>query len=335
MNIPFTQTKEYLSWHSTIGEKTFYKEFFDNKTGELCAIVASFILELRVGKVLYVPYGPYHTPLLCKERPGEVEKIKKEILEYLFNLAKKENCVFVRLENSFFSKNENKKKENFGKNFSSLTVIRPPKKSFAKEGVFQPRVEWWLDLKENEENIYNNFHKDHRYSIRRAEKENIQVEIVKENLHNHFENFWKILKETSERDGFHLYEQEYYQAIFQNSQNKFLVFTKDNEKYLSVALVVVSDKVANLVYAGSQTEGREKGFNHLMQWEAIKQAKVLGCDFYNFGGIYEKGYGKPGLAGVTNFKKRFSGFAQFHGDFVDMPVKRFKYLLYLAYKMLK
>ncbi len=314
MKIPFTQTKEYLNWHEAVGEKTFYKEF-DQVT------CASTIIDLRVGKILYVPYGPVFLKALLEGKGWE--ETKKEIISYLYDLAKKENCVFVRLED----------KNNFFKNTKYL--VKPPKKTFAKEGIFQPRVEWWLQLFETEENIYNNFHKDHRYSVRRAQKENIKVEIVKENLEIHFEIFWKLLKETGERDGFSLYDKKYYQAIFKNSENKFLVFTKDSEKYLSVALVVINNKVANLVFAGSATEGREKGFNHLMQWEAIKTAKEVGCEFYNFGGIYENGYGKPGLQGVTNFKKRFGGFVKFHGDFIDIPIKKLKYFLYLLYKMVK
>ena len=59
MNIPFTQTKEYLSWHEAVGEKTFYKEF-----GSF--VCASLIIELRVGKVLYVPYGPALVSPLAK-----------------------------------------------------------------------------------------------------------------------------------------------------------------------------------------------------------------------------------------------------------------------------
>ena len=225
--------------------------------------------------------------------------------------------------------------------FHFFNLMQPPKKSFAKEGIFQPRVEWWLGLSEAEESIYNNIHKDHRYSIRRAEKEGIEVEIVEENLENYFSHFWSLLKETSERDGFSLYEEDYYRAIFKsnegindNRMKNFLVFAKQEEKYLSVALVVINDKVANLVFAGSVSEKRELGFNHLMQWEAIKKSKSLGCDVYNFGGIYENGYGKPGLKGVTNFKKRFGGYAQFHGDFIDLPIKKVRYFLYILRKMI-
>ena len=147
-----------------------------------------------------------------------------------------------------------------------------------------------------------------------------------------FEDFWQLLKETSLRDGFHLYEENYYRAIFKNSENKFLVFTKDAKKYLSIALIVISDKIANLVFAGSISENREKGFNHLMQWEAIKKSKNINCEFYNFGGIHENGYGKESLQGVTNFKKRFGGFVKFHGDFVDLPIKKAKYFLYILKK---
>lgn len=330
--IPFTQTKEYLSWHEAVGEKTFYKEFFHKEKidtseemdfqidGEkefesikkIDAICASFVISLRIGNVLYVPYGPV---IFIQNK-----NLNKEIKNYLYDLAKQENCVFVRLENeeSFFDE------ESF--------FAKPAKKTFAKEGIFQPRVEWWLKLSDTEDNIYNNFHKDHRYSIRRAQKENIEIEIVKENLGNYFEDFWKLLQETSTRDGFSLYYQNYYKEIFKNSENKFLVFTKDPQKFLSVALIVMNDRVANLVFAGSLSEGRERGFNHFMQWEAIKQAKNDGCEFYNFGGIYENGYGKASLQGVTNFKKRFGGFVKFHGDFLDIPVKKIKYYLYILNK---
>lgn len=386
MNIPFTQTKEYLSWHQAVGTKTFYKEFFRNgekeKVDELdfqidgeerenlesrkYAVVASVVIELRIGKVLYVPYGPCIIPLLGKversEELGEVELA--EIFSYLKDLAKKENCIFVRLE-SFEDKKDTAlwgDKQNIypdGQNLFRLlpVFVNPPKKSFAKEGVFQPRMEWWLDLQESEDELLNRIHKDHRYSIRRAQKENIQIELVKidKNLsendkEKYFNLFWDLMKTTGERDGFSIYEKKYYQQIFNLSTfreggQKFLVFTKYSgstggekqsgvEEYLSVALVVISDKIANLVFAGSVGEKRELGFNHLMQWEAIKHAKELGCVIYNFGGIYENGFGKPGLLGVTNFKKRFGGYAKFHGDFVDMPIQKIKYFLYIIRKMM-
>jgi hypothetical protein len=277
VNIPFTQTKEYLSWHNAIGTKTFYKEFceedffdvaeerdfqIDNEkefetVKKLDAIVAALVIELRIGKVLYVPYGPvfFGAGLPTAD-------LAQKVLSYLQVLGQKQNCVFVRLED----------KQGFlsGQKY----LIQPPKKTFAKEGIFQPRTEWWLTLSDTEENIYNNFHKDHRYSIRRAQKEGIQTEMVdfqknSANIEKYFETFWKLLKETSKRDGFSLYDEKYYKEIFNNSldkteMKKFLILTKSSgstreEECFSAALVVVKDRVANLVFAGSVREGRGKG----------------------------------------------------------------------------
>lgn len=380
MKIPFTQTKEYLNWHKGVGTKTFYKEFFVEEkidTAEdrdfqidsesefveekkLLAICASLVINLRIGKVLYVPYGP-----VIFDENGE--DLRKEIIKYLTNLAKKEGCFFVRMENISENKKTNeddfedrkKAAEKFAgssqatssgqKNHLHLfKLYKPKKKVFAKEGIFQPRMEWWLDLREGEEELFNRIHKDHRYSIRRAEKENIKIEIVTEDLEKYFESFWKLLKETGERDGFILHDEKYYKEIFNPKAinlEKFLVFSKlntppnlpfaveEDSPYLSVALVVISDKIANLVFAGSVSQKRELGFNHLMQWEAIKMSKSLSCEIYNFGGITEDGYGKQSLEGVTKFKKKFGGFMKFHGGFVDIPIKKLRYFLYILRKM--
>lgn len=371
MNLPFTQTKEYLSWHEAVGHKTFYKEFYEyenidsgeeiefqisdlgdrekeiEKKKKVLAICASVIIETRVGNILYVPYGPALISPFDKGGLRGVLSIEDEIQNYLYNLAKKENCFFVRFENFIhgdkMEKNFSLAGQFYGRNFSPFlspgkSVFQAPIKTFAKEGIFQPRVEWWLDLAESEENIYNNFHKDHRYSIRRAEKENIQVEIVSENLENYFSIFWQLLSTTSERDEFSLYSENYYKQILTLGKagelEKFLVFTKIQGEYVSAALIVISGEVANLVFAGSQNEKRELGFNHLMQWEAIKESKKRGCKIYNFGGITDGVYGKNGLVGVTKFKQRFGGYKKFHGNFVDLPVKKFLYFLYIFRKML-
>ena len=339
MNLPFIQTKEYLSWHDAVGTKTFYLEFFrdvsqvqdfqidEESTKEKYAVAACVVLNLRIGKVLYVPYGPVFFDTHRDPTSVSTEE-KNKVIKELYEKAVKENCAFVRIEDE----------NNIFKNTKYL--ISPKKKTFSKEGIFQPRMEWWLDLNESEEGLLNRIHKDHKYSIRRAQKENVEVEIITENLENYFEHFWKLLKETGERDGFSLYEENYYRQIFKHPPprggwvKKFLVFTKMDDKYLSVALIVISDKVANLVFAGSISEKRELGFNHLMQWSAILESKKHGCEIYNFGGITEDGYGKESLRGVTNFKKKFGGYAKFHGNFLDMPTKKIKYFVYMIRKMI-
>lgn len=365
INIPFTQTKEYLSWHEAVGTSTFYLEFFrdaekenvevmdfqiDDEEKSLLknrrfAVAACVVLNLRIGKVLYVPYGPYFIT-----DPTEVEKLN--VIKELYNLAKKENCVFVRLENSLMGEREEKifvdrrkaADEEAGRNQAessgrknSFFMYRPNKKTFAKEGIFQPRMEWWLDMRGTEEDLLNRMHKDHRYSIRRAEKENVGVEIINKNYYEHFEEFYNLMLETGERNGFGIYDRRYYEAVFKSLESGgmrgFLAFAKIDDKFVSVALIIISGRTANFVFGGSNNYKREFGANLYLQYKCILESKSYGCEVYNFGGITENGYGKKSLEDLTKYKKKFGGYAKFHGDFLDIPIKKLGYFLYILRKM--
>jgi len=329
MSKSFTQTKEYLSWHNSVGTKTFYKEFFAKGVSpdfqldgesekEILASVACVVLELRIGKVLYLPYGPVF-------QKGATVKDKRKVVEEIYELGKKEGCVFVRLEAEVFGKSE-------------VGGFKPPVKSFAREGIFQPRLEWWLDIHDEEENIFNRFSKNTRYSIRRAEKEDVETFVVDHNFKEYFKSFIELMKETSERGGYILYDQEYFQAVFNSLEHKrlkgFLVVSKIDDMVVSMALVIVEGGVASFVFGGSRDYKRELGSSFKTQWEAIKKSKSLGAKIYNFGGITDGVYGKPSILGVTKFKQQFGGYAKHHGGFLDLPISRIKYFLYILRKMI-
>jgi lipid II:glycine glycyltransferase (peptidoglycan interpeptide bridge formation enzyme) len=325
----FTQTKEYLTWHQALGTKTFYKEFFGKGSSpdfqmdgesekDLLASTAGVVLNLRVGKVLYLPYGPVFFK-------GATIKEKRKVVRELYELGKKDNCVFVRLESGSFGK-------------SDVGGFKPPVKTFAKEGIFQPRLEWWLDIKGSEGEIFNRFSKDARYSIRRAEKEGVETLVVDHNFLEYFQDFLTLMKETSERSGYILHEDKYFEAVFNSLEHKrlkgFLVISRIDSKVVSVALVIVHEEIASYVFGGSRDYKRELGASYKTQWEAIKKAKSLGAEIYNFGGITDGVYGKAGILGITKFKKQFGGYAKYHGGFLDLPISRIKYFIYILRKMI-
>ena len=331
MKVAFTQTKEYLKWQESVGGKTFYKEFD-------YAIVASVILELKIGKVLYCPFGPVFLG-------GENENIKKDVFKYLKGLGEKENCVFVRTEKAIEPGLMDYKK--------IKGLFSPPIKTYNKEGVFQPRLEWCLNLKKSEEEIYNDFSKNCKYSIRRSEKENIKVEIVFDNFENYLSDFLKIMKETSGRNNFVDHEDKYYMSVFESlnctrepsplgkKMKGFLVVSTIDEIVVNMSVILLdqNETGANYVFGGSRDYKREFGATFRTQWEAMKFAKSLGATEYNFGGItgeFEGNvFGRETLQGVTNFKKQFAGYPKFNGYFYDIPIKKFKYFTYLIYKMFR
>lgn len=319
MNIPFTQTKDYLKWQEAVGNKTFYKEYFDNEN-KLVAVCAAVVLNLRIGKVLYCPFGPM----------VENQNHLNEIILDLKSFAKKNNCFFIRLES------EKKLKNNF------FSLFSPPVKSYSKEGIFQPRLEWCLDISKSVEEVYENFSKNCKYSIRRSEKENIEVKVITENFESYLSDFLKIMQETSDRNSFLNHEDKYFKTVFETLNDKsvkgFLVYSKIDEIIVNMAVIVLDHegRRSNYLFGGSRDYKREYGSTFRTQWEAIKQAKIMGAQEYNFGGIvdeYEGNiFGKKSLAGVTNFKKQFSGYPKFNGYFLDIPIKKFKYFLYILKK---
>jgi lipid II:glycine glycyltransferase (peptidoglycan interpeptide bridge formation enzyme) len=348
MQIPFTQTKEYLGWQESVGNKTFYKEFFGSD-GDLQIVAAGVILNTRAGKVLYFPFGPV-VDENCSEGTWD------EFVAWAKDIAKKQGCVFIRVE-----------KNRGGAESAASSIFSPLVKTYSKEGLWQPRLEWVLDLNKNQNEIYESFSKNCRYSIRRSEKEidlgNVRIEIVENNFQEYFSDFIELMKETSGRNGFLNHEEKYFEKVFESLQdgrmNGYLVVgkvkagsTQDKGNLMDVGeeaewvtnsiVVVVLDNAGsrvNYVYGGSKNFKRELGVSYKVQFEAIKKAIDFGCIIYNFGGITGEfeahTFGRETLSGVTNFKKQFGGRQNFNGYFYDLPIKKLKYFLYLVYKMVR
>jgi lipid II:glycine glycyltransferase (peptidoglycan interpeptide bridge formation enzyme) len=346
MKIPFTQTEEYLKWQESVGNETFYREFYGSD-GKVEMVAAGVVLGTRVGRVLYFPFGPIISDSISPET-------QDEFINWVKTVAQENNCVFVRFECA--------EKKSFIQNFFS-----PHIKTYNKEGLWQPRLEWVLDLKgekEQKENlIYEGFSKNCRYSIRRCEKEvelgNVRIEIVEEDFNKYLPDFLETMKETGVRNSFLNHDEKYFESVFNSLEQQkisgFLLVgkvktetTHDKDNLMdvgqesewvvnSMAVIILDmeNKRANYVYGGSRNFKRELGVSYKVQWEAIKKAVELGCLVYNFGGITNGVFGKPSLQGVTNFKKQFGGYEQFNGYFYDMSIKKIKYIIYIVWKFLR
>jgi lipid II:glycine glycyltransferase (peptidoglycan interpeptide bridge formation enzyme) len=274
---------------------------------------AGVFVELKIGKVLYFPYGPVFLDNVSKESINLAkEKIRK--------VAKENKCVFVRMENSV------------------LGGFKPVKKTYASEGIFQPRVEWWKDVTQTQEEIYESFGKNHRYSVRKFEKEKGNIEIIENNFYGELDKIYSLMEETSKRDEFINHEREYVGSILKSLDDQafkgFVIYSKVEDKINGFALVLIYDKVANYLLGGSTTEGRSSGSSVYLLYKAMLQSKKYLAEVFNFGGITEGGYGRTSLEGVTNFKKQFGGGTKFHGGFFDYPIDAAKYFLYVIKKMI-
>lgn len=315
---PFTQSEFYGLWHQH--ESRRVKNFsIENKQGEVFLFMQLIRLSAPFGQSLwYSPYGP----VIKKEK-------LKDLIPILKAGLKKEikNGIFIRLD--FHPLLDQKEKEFVGKEFQKSDI-----KTY-KGSIFQPRDEWVLSLGISEEELFKNIHKKNRYCIRQAQEREVKIEIITENLNEHFQNFYKLLETTSKRNNFSIHNKSYYQRVFETintNKNGYLVNSKIDGEIGDSLLFINFGKTVMFIFGGSDDKNRDIPSAHLAQWESIKYAKKNGFKFYNFGGISTDENPIKSLESVTRFKKRFGGQILKHSDFYDLVNNKLMYFLYVLKK---
>jgi len=313
----FTQADFYADWQRSLGRKV--KRFTVKDGVETVAYFQMIKYPLLLGKsYFYVPYGP----ILKNNDESLLIFLKQEIKK----ISQAEKAVFTRLDFTPVITNE----------ILNKVFTKSPLYTY-HSSFFQPRTEWFLGLEKTETELLADMHKNHRYSIRVAEKEKVNVEIVIENFEKYFETFYELMAGTAERNNFKLHPKNYYKNIFQNLSkiNAHLAVAKYNEKILVIDLVIIYRGVANYVFSGSSNEERDKMPTYLALWKSILQSKALGCKYYNFGGISAENRPEKSWEGLTAFKKKWGGQEISHSDFFDLVANPFLYHLYNLRKFLK
>ena len=235
---------------------------------------------LPLGKnYLYCPRGPI----------GPIETFLEKVKE----IGQKEKSIFLKIE-----------PDNRDCPLDTVLESRTVSKGqslFRSNKQIQPIKTLVLDISKPEEELLNQLHPKTRYNIRLAQKKGVTVEELNEKI----DDFLRLLKETAKRDRFHLHAQGYYQKMLevlgQEGMVK-LILAKYKNQIVAANLVYFFGQTATYLHGASDYNFRQLMAPHLLQWQAICQAKQLGLRYYDFWGIDEKKW-----PGVTRFKKGFSG----------------------------
>ncbi len=359
---PFTQTNFYASWQRNLNRNveifnavrmvsnlgTEGKSVFET---EVVAKVLLVTYPLVAGKnYIYAPYGP----VLFDEGLINSSEFLKSLKDLLQEVCRKQNAVFARLDFSYpsifstqSSEAETKNEQNnFNAKLLSGFFKKAPSITY-HSAYFQPRYEWFLKIDKSEEEILKEMHEKTRYSVRLSARKEIETKIVTTKDEGgpmkYFEDFYSLMNETAKRNGFSLHTKKYYEGIFESLstskelENSYLAIAYFKEKILAMDLVIVHGKIANYVFGASNNEERNRMPAHSAQWTAIKYAKSLGCDLYNFGGVSLEGkkHVYKGWEGLTSFKQKFGGYAVSHLDFFDYVALPLWYHAYNLRKYLK
>jgi peptidoglycan pentaglycine glycine transferase (the first glycine) len=152
---------------------------------------------------------------------------------------------------------------------------------------FQPARTVKVPLASDEE-LLAQMHQKTRYSVRLAHRRSVgldRAEFTPENI----DRFYELLTDTSERNEFGVHNRQYYADFLDIFGSDALMLFAIVDGSVGAGLVAARfGKEAIYMYGGSSTEHRAHGGAFLLQYEAMRWAREVGCTHYDLWGIPEE-----------------------------------------------
>lgn len=322
------QAYEWGEFREKTGVKVIRRGFFEN--GKL---VKGFTLTLHK-----IPRTPFNIGYLPKgDLPDE------DLINELQKIGKEEKCIFTQLEpnvikaNTTKSINENSNFiENFKLKIENFILVPAAHPLFTK-------YTFVLDLTKSEEELLKAMHPKARYNIKVAKKHG--VEIVEDNSEKAFEEYWRLMQQTTNRQNFYAHTQKYHRLMrdslqMQNTKYKIpntniltshLFLAKCKGKVLTAWVLFVFKGTLYYPYGASSSENREVMSSNLIMWEAIRFGKKLGLKKFDmWGALGPDPDRKNPWYGFHNFKEKYG---PEHIEFIGSYDLIINPILYQGYKL--
>ncbi|MDP3881053.1 MAG: peptidoglycan bridge formation glycyltransferase FemA/FemB family protein [bacterium] len=285
-----------------MGKKIFRLGVFQNE--ELVAAALILKIDARRGTFLFCPHGPIIKDL------NHTEAILSQLTEKLKELAKEENCDFIRFS-PLLEKNPRNQAIFEKLNYKELPMH-----------MLHPELSWILDISKDEKILLKEMRKSTRYCIKNAQKEGIEIE--KSTDIKNLDKFWDIYKATAKRHDFVPFSRKYLETefeTFQKDNQALMLFASYKGQTVAGAIVIFGPDSGFYHHGASIREYDKLNTSHLLQWAAIKEAKKRGLNFYNFWGVKEKDVSKKHpWYGISLFKRGFGGFEEAYVHGKDLPL---------------
>ena len=277
----FIQSWEWSEFMASQKEK-IWRLVVENDS-EWLAVIFLFKSKLKFGQsLLYAPRGP-----IIKNEAGRVE-VFKSIISKVDELAKQEKAMSFAVDPY---------SEDIGwcKTFDEFGFVK-------SERDIQPRHTLILDIHEPEEELLKQMHQKTRYNIQLAHKKGVEISVNNDN----FKEFYELLKKTEQRQGVKFFDQNYFKNILQLSFVKLYLATFEG-KIIAANIMVDWNHLTTYLFGASDHDYRNVMAPHLLQWQAIKDAKERGDWFYDFWGAAPEN--------VVGHEEKWFGFTKFKMSF--------------------
>lgn len=187
-----------------------------------------------------------------------------------------------------------------------------------------------LDIAKSEETLLANMHQKTRYNLRLAQKKG--VKIMEDKSGAGFEEYWRLMEETTKRQGFFAHGKAYHQKMWQTMTGSGMghLFKAVYEgKTLTTWMVFILNDTIYYPYGASSNEHREVMASNLMMWEVIKFGKDQGCRMFDmWGSLGPEPDERDPWYGFHRFKQGYGAeLVEFLGTY-DLVINPVLYRLY-------
>ncbi len=305
---------------------------FRKKTG--VKVIQKNGLQLTIHQVPHTPWTIGYVP------KGPMPD--KEIVDELKKIGKEEKCIFIQLEPDVILNRHSGDSE---RSVEDSRIDSGQARMTDIKSSFHPlftKYTFILDLTKSEDELLKNMHPKTRYNMRIAQKHNVAV--TEDNSDKAFEEYLRLTKETTKRQGFYAHTENYHRLMWntlriqnskfkiQNSYDKLtahLFLAKYNREVLVAWILFVYKDTLYYPYGASSDIHRETMASNLIMWTAIKFGKKLGLKKFDmWGALGQEPDSKDPWYGFHRFKQGYGPeLVEFVGSY-DLVINPILYQMY-------
>ena len=276
----------------------------------------------------YVPWGPQFTSDFPVD--GRAQALAQLALTFKPLLVR--NTAFIRFDPPWYEHTE------YAEDFTAVSHNESallPNAGFKRAAAdIQPPDTVIVNLSASCEEILAAMKPKWRYNISLAGKKGVQVNTGGA---PELETFYRLLKETAQRDGIAIHSFDYYKTLFEicERRNKNgedltlrLYIAAHEGDTLAAIVVLFRAQYATYLYGASSNEKRNLMAPYALQWKAMQDAKEAGCLYYDLFGIPPNEDPNHPMAGLYRFKTGFGGKIIHRPGSWDYPYKPSIYTLF-------
>ncbi|MFH1353893.1 MAG: peptidoglycan bridge formation glycyltransferase FemA/FemB family protein [bacterium] len=296
----FLQSWQWGQLQKQSGEGVRYLGFFAQD--KLFGAALLITVNAKRGRHLFCPHGPVF------QNEEDTINYLPEFNDYCKKLAKQDKAIALRIAPLLITNQQNTAA------FQDLGFRPAPLHVHAE-------CTWNLDISPDEDKLISNMRKTTRHAIRKAQNLSVKIDIMTDS--GITERFLPLYHATESRHQFTAFSKDFIHKqvnIFSQGNNIFAVFASHQSQDIAAAILIQFGPTVFYHHGASSKYNNQPPASHLVQWEAIKEARRRGATRYNFWGISPEN--KPGhpFTGITIFKQGFGGYALDYMHAQDLPL---------------